>query len=202
MKWKEDLVKDIRFNNNFDDSDDPIYGLHGGNYDHEEVTECNRSALLEYFLKVRDNCQAILEIGVGRNKEKSFATVFFDNKKEETVYIGIDIEDRSWLCECGENINTIEGDSSNFEEMVEIFEKHFSVKKFDFIFIDGWHSINQVLRDWEYTKLLSDKGIVGFHDTTAHPGPYYFVNNLDSNKWDVATNCCPDDNGIGFVWRK
>lgn len=199
MKWETDLIKDIRTGTEFDDIDYP--SQHPLEYSGLEITDCNRNALLEYFLKNKDNVESILEIGIGRNQDGSFAHIFFKNKNEDTKYIGIDIEDRSWLVDCGENIFTIEGDSSNYDENVEIF-KMMGVEKFDFIFIDGWHSINQVLRDWEYTNLLADGGIVGFHDVTCHPGPYYFINSLDENKWNVEKNCCPGDWGIGFACKK
>jgi hypothetical protein len=126
---------------------------------------------------------------------------FIKNKKEETKYVGIDIEDRSWLVDYGENIYTIQGSSSNYDENVEIF-KSMGVEKFDFIFIDGDHSVNQVLRDWEYSNLLNDGGIVGFHDTSHHTGPYLFVRNLNRDIWDVVDNACPQDYGIGFAIKK
>jgi cephalosporin hydroxylase len=213
MKWEIDLVKDIRLNTTQDDREDGLYlyenifpGIisdHGviHPFDGIECSGCNKEALLQQFLKVRDNCQAILEIGIGRNGENSFAHVFFQNKKEETKYIGIDIEDRSWLVDYGENIYTIQGSSSNYDENVEIF-KTMGVEKFDFIFIDGDHSVNQVLRDWEYSNLLNDGGIVGFHDTSHHTGPYLFVRNLNTDIWDVVDNACPQDYGIGFAIKK
>jgi predicted O-methyltransferase YrrM len=74
--------------------------------------------------------------------------------------------------------------------------------KFDFIFIDGWHSINQVLRDWEYTNLLSDNGVVGFHDVSCHPGPKAFINALDATKWEILKNCCPKDWGVAFARKR
>ena len=213
MKWETDLIKDIRSNTIHDDTEAGInHFLHIwpgiendpgvlNPFDGTECSECNKEALLQQFLKVRDNCQAILEIGIGRNGENSFAHVFFKNKKEETKYIGIDIEDRSWLVDYGENIYTIQGSSSNYDENVEIF-KSMGVEKFDFIFIDGDHSVNQVLRDWEYSNLLNDGGIVGFHDTSHHTGPYLFVKNLNTDIWDVVENACPQDYGIGFATRK
>jgi hypothetical protein len=132
MKWETDLIKDIRSNTVHDDTEAGInHFLHIwpeiGNdpcvlnpFDGTECSECNKEALLQQFLKVRDNCKSILEIGIGRNGENSFAHVFFKNKKEETKYIGIDIEDRSWLVDYGENIYTIQGSSSNYDENVEI----------------------------------------------------------------------------------
>lgn len=210
MKWQNDLIKEIRDFNQNDDEDWAYphpkgYGcnldLNGNIVYPEEVTHCNRYHLLEQFLKVRDNAKAILEIGIGRNQEKSFAYVFFKNKKKDTVYIGLDLDDRSFLRDSKNNIHTVQNNSSYYQENVEIF-KQIGVSKFDFIFIDGWHSINQVLMDWEYTNLLADGGIVGFHDTSCHPGPYRFINALDTTKWEVIPNCCPDDWGIGFAWKK
>lgn len=211
MKWEKDLIKDIRTNSPMDDIDGGIIP-HPRGYSHTfdsygrvvypiEVTECNRASLLNKFEKIKDKCNAILEIGVARNNEESFCHVFLKNKKKECVYIGIDIEDRSFINDEEKNIYTIKDSSSNYSSNLEKF-KELGVDKFDFIFIDGWHSINQVLRDWEYTNILSDHGIIGFHDTSCHPGPYYFIRNLDLEKWEVEQNCCPDDWGIGFAWKK
>jgi len=208
MKFNQDLIEDIRTFTEFDDRDWSLphpygYGFRGIDdnqneiYD-AEVTDCNRYHLLEQFNKLRDNAKAILEIGIGRNSTESFCHVFFNNKKKETIYVGIDIDDRSFLRDSENNIYTIQNNSSNYSENLNIF-KQIGVEKFDFIFIDGWHSINQVLLDWEYTNLLADDGIVGFHDTSCHPGPKIFLEHLDRTKWDVIENCCPKDHGIGFV---
>lgn len=207
MKWETDLVKDIRTFTDFDDQDGGVphplgYGSargEGGEYIYPiEVTDCNRISLLQNFMKVRDNCKAILEIGIGRNSKDSFAYVFFNSKKKDTVYIGLDIEDRTFLDDRENNIHTLLVDSSDYEENVKKF-KELGVEKFDFIFIDGWHSINQVLKDWEYSNLLSDDGIIGFHDTSCHPGPYNFIRALDPDKWNIEANMCPNDWGVGFV---
>ena len=215
MKWEKDLIKDIRSNTYADNLDAGIQDFINfwpevKNDDNcfkpylegTEVSDCNRNALLEQFLKIKDECKSILEIGIGRNGDRSFATVFSQNKKNETIYVGIDIEDRSWLVDCGENIYTIQGDSSNYDQNIEIIKEQFNVTEFDFIFIDGLHSVNQVLKDWEYTNLLSDNGIVGLHDTRYHTGPYLFIRNLDKKVWNVIENACPNDYGIGFATKK
>jgi len=206
MKWEYDLVKDIRTFTNADDLDWDWNHQHPLGYNQlefpEEVTDCNRQHLLQHFLKVRDKAKAILEIGIGRNDEKSFVHVLTKNKKKETLYIGLDINDRSFLRDSENNIHTIQNNSSYYQENINMFEQYWGVKEFDFIFIDGWHSINQVLEDWEYTNLLSKDGIVGFHDTTCHPGPFNFIKSLDKDKWEVIENCCPQDWGIGFARRK
>jgi hypothetical protein len=204
MRWEKDLVRDIRTGTDFDDEDGndgriprPHPWIHGT----PEVTDANRDAIKERFLKVRDNCKAILEIGICRNQKDSITHVFLDNKLPETVYVGIDLDDKSFLNDPDKNIWTIQGSSSSIPEAMEIF-KDLDITEFGFIFIDGWHSINQVLTDWEYTELLAPNGIVGLHDTSVHPGPYYFVNALDKNIWNVEPNVCEFDHGVGFAWRK
>lgn len=211
MKWEQDLTKDIRKFTSYDDIDGlpdshPYgYGLNcdtqGNMIYPEEITSCNRYHLLENFLKVRDNAKAILEIGIGRNGDNSFVHILTQNKKRDTSYIGIDLEDRSFLRNSENNVHTIQNNSSYYEENINIFKMILKTDavKFDFIFIDGWHSINQVLQDWEYTNLLADGGIVGFHDVSCHPGPKEFINALDNTKWEIIENCCPKDWGIGFV---
>jgi hypothetical protein len=205
MQWETDLIKDIRTHSAYDDKD--TSGDSGIRHPNEhlwpwdEVTDANRNAIKERFLKVRDNCKAILEIGVCRNEKDSITHIFLDNKLPDTVYIGIDIDDKSFLNDPEKNIYTIQGDSSSITEAVEIF-KDLGVTEFGFIFIDGWHSINQVLIDWEYTSMLSPTGIVGLHDVSSHPGPHYFINNINEEKWNVEKNVCPFDHGVGFAWRK
>jgi len=198
MKWFEDLSYNIKLNNSLDDQDGPL-GVWPNSP--AEVTDCNRYALLEKFIKVRDNAHAILEIGICRNQADSFTHVFLKNKKPETIYVGIDLDDKTFLNDDKKKIYTIRGSSTNIEPNMNIC-RNFGVKHFDFIFIDGWHSINQVLIDWEYTRWLSDTGIVGFHDTSGHPGPERFIKALNKNKWIVEENLCTLDYGIGFAWKK
>lgn len=205
MQWQTDLIKDIRFHDWFDNEDgntgerikrDVPYGN-----SHIEFTDCNRQNLNEQFLKIKDNCKAVVEIGVHRNGSQSSTWSFLSNKKDETIYVGIDLVNKSFLDNPNKKIFTIEGNSSNVDSNIEIM-KSFGVDQIDFLFIDGYHSINQVLIDWEYTKILSPNGIVGFHDTSAHPGPNLFIRALNTEKWNVIINCCPTDHGIGFAWRK
>jgi hypothetical protein len=206
MKWEQDLFNDIRTFTGFDDSDGGagrIFVPNGWQMPSTEVTDCNRSALLERFLRVRDNCPAILEIGVAREANKDLTTtgIFLKHKRPETKYVGIDIDDKSHLNDPANNVYTIQNNSMDLETNFAKF-KEFGIEEFGFIFIDGWHSINAVMIEWEYTTMLTRTGIVGFHDTTQHPGPHYFVKALKKSIWNVEENVCPDDYGIGFAWQK
>lgn len=195
-KWKQDLIRDIRTNTQYDDVDAPPYTA-----SYIEVTECNLNTVEQKFLSIKDKCTAILEIGVNRNGVGSITQKFLGNKLDSTIYIGIDLDDKSYLNNSNKNVYTIQADSSNYQENIQKI-KSYGVEKLDFIFIDGWHSINQVMKDWEYTRILSDYGIVGFHDVTAHPGPERFIKALNKEIWDVEENLCCNDWGVGFATKK
>lgn len=199
MKWQQDLIRDIRTHTGFDNIDGAL--PHPSGYDgRQEFSDCNRQNLLDYFLRVKDQCRAILEIGVCRNGDSSSTHVFLQNKPDNCAYVGIDLDDKSFLNNSDKKIHTIQSNSSNIEDNYRTIAQ-LGITEFDFIFIDGWHSINQVLTDWEYTKWLSDHGIVGFHDVSCHPGPCYFIKALNTDLWTVVINTCPNDWGIGFAWK-
>jgi hypothetical protein len=195
-KWKEDLTEDL---NDFDGHLENNGMIHPTSIvNGVEVSDCNLENLKQKFLKIKNKCKAILEIGVYRNNERSSTNIFLDNKLLTTKYFGVDIVDKSFLNNPANNIFTIQSDSSDTDRIWEWIRLH-EIDQLDFIYIDGYHSIHQVKRDWEFTRYLSSYGIVGFHDTTCHPGPKEFVRALDKSKWYVEENLCPDDWGIGFA---
>jgi len=196
MKYKKDLINDISFGDKRDDRDTPLSGpTHP-----VEFSKCNSESLLKSFLSIKDRCKCILEIGVHRNDKDSSTWVFLNNKPKDCVYLGVDIVDKSFLNDPSKNIHTLKTSSSNFKEVSDYLST-LGCSSIDYLFIDGWHSVNQVIRDWEYSSLLSSLGVVGFHDTTRHPGPERFINNLNPDLWDTEI-CCNEDNGIGFATPK
>jgi hypothetical protein len=216
-KWKEDLIRDIRYHDYRDDLDwnggefpeipsRPVAVLHPVHGYTITQSDCNLDNIRDYFLKIKDKCKCIVEIGVdcnGTSTERTSTRIFLDNKLDDTIYFGVDIEDKSYLNDESKNIFTLKVDSSDIQSVIDFINSK-GVSEIDFLFIDGWHSINQVMREWEYTKYLSDFGIVGFHDTSIHPGPHAFLKALDRKKWNVVENPCSDnlnDWGVGFVWR-
>lgn len=192
-----DFIREFKFNDSRDDQDRP---LDGGDVAPVEFSECNKQSLLDKFMEIRDTAKCILEIGVCRNNEESSTYVFLNNKKDETFYIGVDLEDKSFLNDESKNIFTIKTTSSNFHHILDITLKK-GISEFDFIFIDGYHSVNQCIADWKFVSRLSKTGIVGLHDTSRHPGPVALTENINLEKWHLE-KCCPDDNGISFLRKK
>ncbi len=218
MKWETDLIKNIRYNDYRDDLDwnggeffevpnRPIDVRHPDTGKSQTMSVCNIENLKQQFFKIKNNCKCILEIGVDCNgipTEMTSSNIFIKNKNKDTFYFGVDLNDKSYLNNFDNNVYTIQQDSSDVLSVMN-FIKSKGIDKIDFLFIDGWHSINQVMKEWEYTNWISDHGIIGFHDTSIHPGPHLFVKYLNKSKWEVLENTCSDyrnDWGIGFAWKK
>lgn len=200
-KWQEDLIKDIRTNSNIDDFDSGVFFKMPDKPPHEEFTRSNHDALQEAINSCIIKPKYFLEIGVHRNGQNSSTHTILKNLPEDGKYLGVDIEDKTFLDNPQRGIYTIQTSSSNYNIVIDKLNS-IGVQQLDFIFIDGWHSINQVLDDWEYVNLLSDYGAVAFHDTTLHPGPFSFIYNLNTDKWKVFPNLCPLDHGFGYCRKR
>lgn len=193
---QRDLIKEIRTFTAKDDedwdSDIPMKGF-------TVVSECNRENLL-HFYKNLVNCKSILEIGVN-DYEGCLSRVLIDNKSDEATYLGVDINPVPFN-DASKKQFGIQTDSANIEEIMNYANK-IGITSFDLIFIDGWHSVNQVLKEWRFTEFLNTDGIIVFHDTNYHPGPKLFIDALDSSKFNI-TKCCQVENdyGIAFVTKK
>ena len=173
----------------------------------EHFTPCVAETFKDLFYRVKNNCRSILEIGViGKPHHPSnvgTSTEFLmEMKNEDTVYLGIDIEHRS-IQNTERNIHFHQTDSMNTEEVLEKI-KELGIDEFDFIFIDGWHSVNVVLHEWEnyVIPFLSKKGIVVLHDVNSHPGPYVLFEALDDSIFDSEKYCEGNDYGIGVISYK
>jgi hypothetical protein len=154
----------------------------------QEFSIDNQAILSKHFndLLLRKDKINIVEIGVNRNPYNiSSTSIFLDGKRKDDIYVGIDIEDKSFLNDVNNNVFTIKSPSQNISN---IFNKlnDYGIGEIDLLMIDGWHSINQIYLEWcFYTKLLSENGIVVIHDTNAHLGPYFLVKSIDTDIYDV-----------------
>ena len=195
MKWQNDLVRDIRFHDDRDDIDDPRkFGYKLTHKIHKEFSDDNAKILSEVIDRFKP--QTYVEIGVHRNGQDSSTCIIHSKMRPGDIYLGVDLEDKSFLH--SENIYTIKTNSSNYQAVTD-YMNEIGMKSIDLLFIDGWHSINQVLDDWEYSRLLSKNGVVCFHDTTFHFGPKMFLENL-SEKY-IVEKYCEHDYGIGVCYE-
>lgn len=166
----------------------------------------DRQKLLEQYRRLT-NCKAILEIGVNNNPDNLTSTsVFLANKTDDMIYIGVDIEDKSSLNNDSRNIYTFQQHSENIDAVMN-FARSKGVEQFDFIFLDGWHSVEQVINEMKYAEFLAPGGIIGFHDVNHHPGPVYMLQTLDPNVWNIEIYRSEDgdpmnDFGVAFISKK
>lgn len=176
-----------------DDDNDYIFWDNqytGGGYGTNGPTEfsLDDQEILLHQLKRRKKQKdkiVIVEIGVCRNEYNQTSTsILIDNKRDQDFYIGIDINDKSYLDNPSKNVYTIQSRSENFDTIYKFLQQH-DIKEIDFLMIDGWHSVKQVYAEWTYTKLLPSQGIVVFHDTNAHPGPICILESIDTDQYDV-----------------
>ena len=106
MKWKSDLIKDIRYNDYRDDLDwnggefleipnRPVDVRHPDTNQGQTMSVCNIENLKNQFDKIKNECKCIVEIGVdcnGTPTEMTSTSTFLKNKKEDTFYFGVDLK--------------------------------------------------------------------------------------------------------------
>ncbi len=152
----------------------------------QEFSNRNKQVLKETFTKVKDKCKVILEIGVARNGKDSSTYTFLELKNENCHYVGVDLQDKTFLKEEGvSNVHTLLLNSSNKKEVMAYVYKITGAYTIDFLFIDGWHSVTQVLKDWSYIEYLSENGVVMLHDTNIHPGPVELLKAINTTIYKV-----------------
>lgn len=171
-----------------------------------EFTDDNKAVLGQILdsLKLKKEKINILEIGVGRSKENSSTHFIINNKRQEDKYIGIDLAceqlkpyEKPYL-----NQYTLCCNSADIDSIMS-FSKKNNINNFDLIFIDGWHSITQVLAEWKLVEYLNVNGYVGFHDTNYHPGPYCVFEAIDEKKFKKTKYLTDvkEDPGIAFALK-
>jgi len=217
-QWRGDLTRDPRYHDARDDSD-----WNYGNYPNIpnrhiriphprdatatiSTSRLNIMALDMHLSMLGSECKSILEIGVDHGNDAAFSsTEFFINRRpHNSVYLSVDINPKQHIQDASNNVHTWQGDSADVAAVMA-HAATLQVSAWDFIFIDGWHSINQVLKEWEYTRWLSPHSIVALHDTAVHPGPHLLMKCLDRSRWQVIENACAfeyNDYGIGFARRR
>lgn len=152
----------------------------------QEFSINNQTILINVIkdLKVENRLNTILEIGVNRSGERSSTRLILDNK-ENAKYIGVDVNKTliDSIYNLENNCYGIVEDSSNTKIILDYLNS-INVSSIDLFMIDGYHSINQVIRDWAFTNILAVGGYVLLHDTNYHPGPYCVYDAIDTNFYE------------------
>lgn len=162
------------------------------------VSECNLFKLQEILNGV--DILNIVEIGVARDR-KSFTPTLISMKSKRGIYCGIDLQDKTFLNDSDNNIFTIQANSHE-QEKIRSYFKEIGLSSISVLFIDGWHSVNTVINDWQYTDLLDPNGVVILHDTNYHPGPNLILDAIDNNMFNVKRYCEDDDDfGLAVAYK-
>lgn len=165
-----------------------------------EVSDCNLEVVRSVVRDLGPNLSAIMEIGVNRNGERSMSRILMDDRPPGSFYLGVDIDDKSYLNDHAANTHTIMC-SSHEQAMIRDYLRNNGVSRLDLLFIDGWHSINTCVNDWLYSDLLSDHGTVVLHDVNSHPGCVGLYQAVDGDAWLKQRYCTENDFGIA-TFRK
>ena len=182
VKEGEPKVWGLTYTPIFSDMDGEVIAPNGVQI---EMSDRNLT-LIKETVKGMNNPSRILEIGVHRNEDRSSTTVLLRHKNPETYYFGVDVEDKSYLDDRGKRISTIRRSSSDYMDVLNwMYEISFGYS-LDILLIDGWHSINQCLRDWRYAHLVKPMGYVILHDTNYHLGPASLFDAIDSNLFEKS----------------
>ena len=180
------------------DKDSPGFG----NVNSPEVTDDNRNLIRKIVRELGSNLNAVMEIGVNRNLELSMSQILINNRPKGSFYLGVDLEDKSYLDNINSNTYTLKCDS-NDQDTVRKFLLSKNITEIDLLLIDGWHSVNTCVNDWQYADLLSKNGIVLLHDTNSHPGPIALFEAINDELFFKERHFAGyRDNGIAVVKKK
>ena len=146
----------------------------------EEVTERAYNKVVEIIESYKRDI-FILEIGVNRSKERQFTDAFIKYKSKKSLYIGIDINDKSSLNDKENNVWTIKTDSRN----QDYIRSKFDWRNIDILMIDGDHSVVGAVNDFKYANILADDGTVILHDSNSHSGPLALIEAIDRDIFTV-----------------
>lgn len=166
-------------------------------------TDLDHKALIYAYGLLDAPPKLIVEIGVNRSEtyEVSSTSTLLKLKPQECMYIGIDLDDKSAINNLPNNVYTIRGNSSNHAALYQLMD-WYGHSKIDFMFVDGWHSVNQVLTEWKYWERMIPNGVMAFHDTNYHPGPVAVLDAIDTSLFSVEYfGRGESDWGVGVVKR-
>jgi len=166
-------------------------------------TSLNHEALTYAYGKLTAPPKLIVEIGVNRSEsyEVSSTSTLLKLKPDDCMYIGMDLDDKSSINSVEKNVFTLRCDSADYQMLYKLMD-WYGHEQIDFMFVDGWHSVNQVIKEWKYWEKMIGNGVMAFHDTNYHPGPVALLDAIDTDIFSVEWfGRGESDWGVGVVQR-
>jgi len=168
---------------------------------HDPFSACCKEEIKSCMEELGNSLKCIVEIGVDRDASLETMTKhILQHKPNSTMYLGVDINDKSRLDSLSINVHTICIDSKDRQAVIDKLLE-LEVESIDLLFIDGDHSINGVVNDWQYVERLSPHGIVLLHDVEGTVGPMCVFDAIDPDMFEKQMFCREDDYGMGKLKR-
>jgi hypothetical protein len=189
-------------NRHENDSDGAVSDSEPWDYCPTEMSDMNLAVVKNCIKMLGNRCKFIVEIGVRRNPDIQNTTdIYLNEKSDDCVYLGIDIEDRAYIKNMKPNVHFLQTDSGDYEKIMTYINTHIK-RQIDMLFIDGWHSINQVGKEIQLINNVNLGGFIGFHDIAFHPGPNTWMDAFNPEYFEIMKFNEPNDYGIGILYKK
>jgi hypothetical protein len=192
LKWFPSLEPHVS-----NDQDWPPFGFPNS----PETSDANLEAASNILRQMGLKCKCIVEIGVDRNGSRSFTRVFLEQKPSDCIYLGVDIEPKPHIHDPSKRSFFLQTTSHNRAAIVKQLAL-LGVSHIDCLMIDGWHSVNTAVNDWQLSSMVSSHGVVLLHDTNAHPGPVALFDAVDESQWNKTRLFVDNDMGLAVFSRK
>ena len=162
--------------------------------------------VLRDALSLLKDPKLVVEIGVSAAEGVTTTSIILEWKPDTCTYIGIDTNSKAEFDNVGKKIYTLCNSSVEHDKLYALMEL-LDLREIDLMFVDGYHSINEVLWEWEYWERMAPNGVMVFHDSNYHPGPIAVLDAVDPELFDVTyygreTPFFETDWGMAVVRRK
>lgn len=169
---------------------------------HDPFSDCCKAEVKSSIEELGSSLKCIVEIGVDRDRDGNTITKhILQHKLNDTIYLGVDVNDKSRLNDPNRNVHTICVDSKDRQAVMDKLTE-LGIESIDLLFIDGDHSINGVVNDWQYVERVSLHGIVLMHDIEGNPGPMCVFDAIDPELFEKQMLCMEGDYGLGKLRRQ
>lgn len=163
------------------------------------VSQCNCAVVKSVMDLIGNNNKGILEIGL--NADYDTQSITYQNtihKPLDIPYLGVDVQNRTYLNKPEKNMHFLWCESRDHIAIKSKLQG-IGIDKLSLLIIDGDHSVDSVISDFQLSDVVEVGGIILFHDTNIHPGPCVFLDALDPEYYKVKKHCTEDKADWGIA---